>query len=288
MNPQFSIVTPCFNGRALLPRCVGSIRGQKDVTFEHLIHDGGSSDGTVEWLRTQENLAWRSKKDAGMYDAINNGWSRARGEFLSWLNADEQYLPGTLARVARAFRENPQADVVWGDTIIVDPDGNPIAARREIPLRATYVKNGFLYALSCSYFFHRRLWDEKILPFDLSFRVAGDADLMMRLLTVRRRFVKLDAYLGLFGVDGSNLSVKQKQRMDDEGAIIRQRYHAFGSVALRKLVRAVRCVERLLAGCYRNDNPAFDFATDEKPSYRRVTCLRVTARFSYDSALASR
>ena len=51
MNPQFSIVTPCFNSRAVLPRCVGSIRGQKNATFEHMVQDGGSSDGTREVLK---------------------------------------------------------------------------------------------------------------------------------------------------------------------------------------------------------------------------------------------
>ncbi len=286
MNPQFSIVTPCFNGRTFLPRCVGSVRGQKDVTFEHLIQDGGSNDGTVEWLNTQAGLAWQNEKDQGMYDAINKGWSRSRGEIFSWLNADEQYLPGTLARVAEAFRENPTADVVWGDTIFVDRDGGPIAARREIPLRSAYIKNGFLYALSCSCFFHRRLFQEGHLVFDNSFRLAGDADLILRLLAARRRFIQLHKYLGLFGVDGGNLSVTQSTRMNEEGALIRARHRAFGAAPLRYAVLLGRYVERVIAGCYRTEDLVYDFAVDERPAYHQIKAARVPGRFSYETALA--
>ena len=284
-SPRFSIITPCFNSRAVLPRCVGSVRGQGGPAWEHLVQDGASADGTADWLGAQSGLDWRSEKDKGMYDAINRGWARAGGEVLSWLNADEQYLPGTLARVDEVFRAHPQADVVHGDTIIVGPEGDPLAARREIPLRAAYVRNGFLYALSCSVFFHRRLWDEGLLRFDEGFRNAGDADLMLRLMSRGRRFVQVRAYLGLFGVDGNNISITPSSRMEAEGAQLRERYGALRSPALRRLVVAGRHLERLLAGCYADDVLSYDFALDEKPAYRRIENARTGARFTYESAL---
>ena len=86
---KFSIVTPVMNGMPQIRRCVGSVRGQKEAGCEHIIQDGGSSDGTVEWLKTQPHLRVCAEADMGMYDAINRGWSRAAGEVLSWLNADE-------------------------------------------------------------------------------------------------------------------------------------------------------------------------------------------------------
>ena len=147
MPPLFSVVTPCFNAVDVLPRCVGSIRGQKDVTVEHIIQDGFSKDQTAAWAARQPELIVHSEKDRGMYDAINKGWARSPGEILSWLNADEQYLPASLAHIAQVFRDNPDADIVYGNTIMVGPDGQPLAARREIPLRFAYVVNGFLHAL---------------------------------------------------------------------------------------------------------------------------------------------
>jgi glycosyltransferase involved in cell wall biosynthesis len=282
MHPRCSIVTPCFNALGALPRCVGSVRGQVGVACEHLVQDGGSRDGTSEWARQQPDLATISEPDQGMYDAINRGWSRARGDILSWLNADEQYTPGTLARVTEAFDGHTGADVVWGDTLIVGPAGDPIAARREIPLRAAYVKNGFLYALSCSVFFHRRLWDEGLLRFDPAFRLAGDADLVLRLLAAGRRFIKIRGYLGLFGVDGGNLSVVQAERMEAEGRLVRERHRACASALGRRAVLACRHLERIVHGCYRPDTVDYAFALNERPDYRHIRASRIGGRFSYD------
>lgn len=281
MNPRFSIVTPCFNSMPVLRRCVGSVRGQKDIALEHLVQDGGSKDDTAAWARGQAGLDVVSEKDAGMYDAINKGWARARGEIFSWLNCDEQYLPGALARVDRAFREHPDADVVHGDFIVVDPEGRALSARREIPLRARYISNGFLYAFSCATFFHRRLFDAGLPKFDTTFRLAGDADLMLRLLTAGRRFVQVKAYLSLYGVDGGNLSVAQSATGAKETALIRQRHGALPSAVLRRGVLLGRYVERLFAGCYRTDAVSYAFALDETPAYRDFTAVRAASRFTY-------
>src|ERR1700722_4755740 len=178
--PLFSIATPTRNALALLKRCVGSVRGQRSRTYEHLVQDAVSTDGTPERRREQADVGFVSERDGGMYDAINRAWGRSRGSILSWLNSDEQYLPGTLDYVARAFKEHPAADVIWGDVIIVDAHGKPIALRREIPFRSIYVKNSFLYVLSCAAFFRRSLFDRGLLRFDTQYRFSGDMDLRLR------------------------------------------------------------------------------------------------------------
>lgn len=91
---RFSVVTPTRNSLTKLKCCVGSVRGQTGVEVEHLVHDACSTDGTVGWLSGQNDLDSVSENDSGMYDAINRGWSRASGDIVSWLNSDEQYLPG--------------------------------------------------------------------------------------------------------------------------------------------------------------------------------------------------
>jgi len=151
-KPGFSIATPTRNSLEKLKRCVGSVRGQKEVTFEHIIQDATSTDDTPAWLESQSNLMAISEKDAGMYDAINRAWARSNGDFLSWLNSDEQYLPGTLAKVQAYFDTHPDVDVVFGDYIVTDPDGHPIALRREIPFRKIYVANSFLNMQSATIF----------------------------------------------------------------------------------------------------------------------------------------
>jgi len=274
---RFSVATPARNALSHLVRCVGSVRGQQGVSFEHLVQDAASQDGTPRWLADQPDLCWRSEADSGMYDAIARGWARSTGEFLSWLNADEQYLPGTLQRVAAYFDRHPETDVVFGDYVVCGPDGRVIALRREIPFRRLYVANSFLYAASCTLFFRRRLLERGWLTFDPKLRYAADCDLMLNLADRGARIAHLPGYLALFGVDGNNLS--GHARMAVEAELVRQRHGALRSQALRAGVLGMRRLERLVRGGYRRSDLAFDFAEDAQPRYRRVQATGVGGRY---------
>jgi len=281
---RFAIATPVFNGMPALRPCIGSVRGQDaDIKRVHLIQDGGSSDGSREWLRKADGLSVEMKKDAGMYDAINQAWDRGDGDIYSWLNSDEQYLPGTLKRVRDYFTDHPEADIVFGNAIIVDPEGNPLAARREIPLRPWYVKNCFLYALSCTTFFNGRLKKEGRLRLDTQYRVAGDIEMMLRLLNEGAVCHHIPHYLSLFGVDGRNLSLSEG--MAREGHAIQQKFGAYRSSTVRKMVHAARCVERIARGCYLRDHVTYEYALDDLPVYKHFRNVPLDFRFTYSRAL---
>jgi hypothetical protein len=215
-----------------------------------------------------------------MYDAIQRGWQRSRGAIVSWLNSDEQYLPGTLQRVQAAFEAHPEIDFLYGSSIIVGPQGEPLAARREIPLRHVYVRNGTLYAYSCTLFFRRRLLDAGLLRFDSKLRYAADADLMLRILADRRPFLRLPDYLSLFMLDGSNLSCSP--RMLEEMHIVQARHGAAHSALSRKALLLGRSLEKLLAGAFASADLSYSFVIDETPRYREVVARRVPARFRID------
>jgi len=242
---KFSIATPVLNGLPALRACVASVRRQTHRELEHLVQDGGSTDGTVDWLRAQSGLDWRSATDAGMYDAINQAWARSAGDVLSWLNADEQYLPETLATVGAHFEGHPDADAVFGDCILVNPRGAPLAARREIPLRGWYAVNGTLYVQSCTLFVRRRALD-KFGGFDTSFRIAGDKEWILRLYRGGARFDHVSRYLALFSLGGANLSRRPEMRTESDR--IRARYGAYRWPPLRLLPRAARWLEKALRG----------------------------------------
>ena len=281
---HFAIATPVFNGLPALKQCVGSVRGQQPgVAYTHLIQDGGSTDGSRAWLEQTDDLAVEMKKDNGMYDAINQAWDRGHGDVYSWLNSDEQYLPGTLACVRDYFHAHPDVDLVFGNAIIVDPAGNPLAARREIPLRAWLVKNTFLYALSCTTFFRGRLKEQGRLRLDTTYRVAGDTELILRLLDEGAVCHHIPRYLSLFGVDGRNLSLSEG--MARECAVIQRNHGAYRNPWARKLVHAARTAERLVTGCYRSDTITYDYAVDDQPTYRRFADVPVGFRFTYANAI---
>jgi glycosyltransferase involved in cell wall biosynthesis len=277
--PQFSIATPTRNALSLLKRCVGSVRGQKGISYEHLIQDAVSTDGTREWLREQAGAGFVSERDGGMYDAINRAWARSRGRILSWLNSDEQYLPGTLDYVAKAFEDDPSADVIWGNVIIVDAQGKPIALRREIPFRSTYVKNNFLYVLSCAAFFRRSLFDQGQLLFEAQYRFSGDMDMMLRLARSGAVIRHVPKYLSLFGNDGGNLS-NDSTGVYRELELVRKAHGAVKSHRLRSFILLGRRLERLAIGAYRKEPITYLYATDERPKYIEVTATDVGGRYT--------
>lgn len=250
-----SVITPSFNNLPYLRRCCISVADQEGVTAEHIIMDGGSRDGTVEWLEGTAGRAavpghpapiWESEPDDGMYDAINKGWSRASGDVLCWLNCDEQYLPGALARVAQAFAAHPDADIVFGDVLLIRPDGSLIAYRKSMPLRWPYVLAAHLYVPSCAMFFRRRFFDAG-LRFDVRWRAAGDAELVVRLLRRGARAFHLREYLACFTQTGHNLGATERAAQEGRQLLaIAPRWVRLG----RPLLCAARWVEKILHGCY--------------------------------------
>jgi glycosyltransferase involved in cell wall biosynthesis len=276
---DFSIATPTRNALEQLKRCVGSVRGQKGVSHEHLVQDAMSSDGTSQWLLAQSDIAAVSETDSGMYDAINRSWNRSSGKILSWLNSDEQYLPGTLERVAKQFESNPSVDVIWGNVIVVDGEGAPVALRREIPFRRIYVVNNFLYVLSCAAFFRRSLFDKGLLKFDTKYRFSGDMDLMLRLARSGAVIRHFPRYLSIFGNDGGNLS-NNSRGVANELRSVRESHGAFRNPKIRKLVMLGRHLERLAIGAYLPRSIKYRYAVDAKPSYIEVSAEKIGGRFT--------
>jgi glycosyltransferase involved in cell wall biosynthesis len=274
----FSVATPTRNAFSKLRRCVGSVRGQRDITLEHLVNDACSTDGTVQWLSEQTDLAAISEPDQGMYDAINRAWARSHGQILSWLNSDEQYLPGTLAKVQRYFEAHPNVDVVFGNYIVTDDEGRPVALRREIPLRRIYILNTFLNAQSCTLFFRRQLLADGLLSFDAKYRYAADKDLVLRLVSAGKTVHHIPQYLAIFGIDGSNLSTHAQVLIEAEE--INRAYGAFRHEGVRQIVRAARHVERLFRGGYRRARICYRYAVDERPRYVEFGAADLGGRYS--------
>jgi glycosyltransferase involved in cell wall biosynthesis len=281
-GPEFSIATPTRNALDNLKRCVGSVRGQTGVKVQHIVHDACSTDGTAEWLGTQSrmhpNLQSTSEPDRGMYDAINKAWSKSSGRYLSWLNSDEQLLPGTLDRVKAFFEAHPTVSVVFGDYLVVDSAGRAIAARREIPFRRFYVANTFLYAQSCTLFYRRELLDRGLLKLDDQFRYAADKDLALRLSGAGVEFHHIPEILALFGVDGSNLSTHDGMRLEAEA--VRLKHGGFKWKPLRMAASGGRRIERMVRGSYRARNLVYSFALDEIPRYVNYRVNGIGGRYS--------
>lgn len=204
---RFSVITPSFNPSPWLPLCIASIADQ-GVEVEHIVQDAGSTDGTLDWLTRDPRVSSFVERDRGMYDAVNRGLRRARGEILSYLNCDEQYLPGCLQAVGAFFESHPEIDVLFGDCVVVNSDLEYLFHRKvQVPSKYhTWVSH--LPVLTCATFFRRRVLDEHQLFFDPELRDVGDAEWMLRLLKKGLRMAALREFTSAFTMTGENMGAK--------------------------------------------------------------------------------
>lgn len=130
-----SIVTPSYNQAKYIEQTIRSVLSQDYPQIEYIVIDGASNDGSVDIIKKytveSQKLAsafhkidyWVSEKDSGQAEAINKGFSRASGDIVAWLNSDDYYLPGTVTAAVKAFEENPNAVLVYGNMLAVDENG---------------------------------------------------------------------------------------------------------------------------------------------------------------------
>ncbi|MGB8353866.1 MAG: glycosyltransferase [Chthoniobacteraceae bacterium] len=273
---KFSVITASHNQPAWLKRCVRSVADQAPgVGVEHIIQEKGPAPDTVEWLHANSNAKIFVEDDTGMYDALNRGLRRVSGDIFAILNCDEQYLPGALARVEQAFRENPDADIVAGDYLITNAAGELLSFRRATPLRASMILTDHLYDFTCALFFRRRLIERGIF-FDPAYRAAGDADWVSRLLLSGARVAYVHEYLATFAITGGNLS----QRADQAEEIARLRkITPRWAVAAAPLLRKIRHMEKLFLGGYRSAPIAYEIYVGEDELQRtRFVCEKPSFR----------
>src|SRR4030042_1244401 len=130
---KISLVTPSFNQCRFLERSMRSVLGQEAGDLEYIVIDGGSTDGSAETIKahTAQLAYWRSRPDRGYADALNEGFGRATGEIMGWLNSDDMLTPWALRVVESVFQALPEGE--WVTTLyplVMNEEGGVIAARQ--------------------------------------------------------------------------------------------------------------------------------------------------------------
>jgi glycosyltransferase involved in cell wall biosynthesis len=261
---RFSVVTPSFRQSQWLKLCVASIADQ-GVEVEHIVQDACSDDGTLDWLLTDPRVKAYSEKDTGMYDAVNRGLRRASGEILSYLNCDEQYLPGALQAVGAYFEQHPQVEILFGDCLVVGSRGEFICYRKVQKPSRYHVMVSHLPTFTASTFFRRSLLEKHGLFFDSKWRDLGDADWVLRLLDKGIRVGILEEFLSVFTDTGANMNLGPNARREMKA--MREAAPTWARRLAPALVLRHR-VNRLLRGAYRQKPFSYSIYTLEQNEKR--------------------
>lgn len=197
-QPLVSIVTPSLNRASLLEKVVRNIQEQTYARIEHIVVDGASSDGTVEFLRGVESeyLRWVSEPDTGMYNAVNKGFAMARGEILAYLNTDDLYFPYSVECAVEAFDRHPDLGFVYGDMVNFTASAGCGHLIFYPPIRRGYIRRGGLIGQPTV--FWRRQVADLVGEFDESLALAADHEYWRRMSTSfsGRRLDEVLAYEG--------------------------------------------------------------------------------------------
>jgi glycosyltransferase involved in cell wall biosynthesis len=262
---EFSIVTPTFKQPEWLRLCAVSVLDQEGVSVEHIIQDGGDGQG-LGWLDHEPRTRVFVEKDGGMYDALAKGIAKATGSICAHLNSDEQYLPGTLKLVKQFFDAHPDVEVLFGDAILIDADGEPLSYRRIIAPLRSHTSACHLCTLTCSTFFRRSLVDRG-LSYTADWRQSGDAALVLRWLDAGVKMATIPRPLGVFTFTGVNMFTSSEAR--EEGARIRSQA-SLGPLDFPPLLKAQHRLRKLIGGAYQARNVEIKIFTRKSPEARRT------------------
>jgi glycosyltransferase involved in cell wall biosynthesis len=253
---MFSIITPSYRQLDWLECCIASIADQQGVEVEHFVQDAGT-EGFAEFAekmrqrwpdRSGYQRIMVSEKDGGMYDAVNRGLCKARGDICAYLNCDEQYLPGSLARVQDFFCHHPRVEVLFGAVLVANGDGQAICHRSvSVPRPWHVMVSGNLTIFTAATFFRREVVLQGHL-FPEGWKDVGDAVWALELGKKKVRCQATDAVFSIFTDTGENMNLKpnalaEKKRLRQQAPKAAQR--------MAPLLILAHRMQRWLAGAYR-------------------------------------
>ena len=184
--PKITVITPSLNQGEFIGQTIESVLNQGYPNLEYIVMDGGSTDGTLDVLRSYGDwITWVSEKDRGQSHAINKGLQMATGDVIAYLNSDDLYESGALWKVGEFFASHPEAAWLTGRCRTIDQEG------REMRKAITAYKNFWLRLKSYKVLlvldyisqpasFWRKQVIEKVGNFNESLRYAMDYEYSLR------------------------------------------------------------------------------------------------------------
>lgn len=226
MLPKLSVVIPSYNQGHFIERTIKSIVDQGYPNLELILMDGGSTDETMSIVERYRNhfAHIQSAKDGGQSAAIADGFARATGDYISWLNSDDTYSPGALLSVGRSLAARPNVEFIYGNMNLIDADDNVIAHKRSVDFVLGVMKYAFLTVPQMSAFWRRSLY-QRVGGVDPSLRFCMDYDLFVR-MAQQSAPVRIGVDIGNFRLHGESKTRTLESVRQAEDRMIHSRYCA--------------------------------------------------------------
>jgi glycosyltransferase involved in cell wall biosynthesis len=213
-GPRISVITPCLNGVRYIADAIDSVLGQCHEHTEHIVIDGGSTDGTLDVLKQYQHLKVVSGPDRGIYDALNKGLALARGDIIGVLNSDDCYAEDALSGADHALRDESIMALVGGAVFFRDSErGEQDVVGRFVPAGADLLVLSTVLSPAFNSWFFRKSVFAKIGGFDTSYRIAGDREFMLRLALSGLPFGTVDWLICRYRVHPDSLTFGQSDRV---------------------------------------------------------------------------
>lgn len=185
---KLSIITACYNSRATIADTIQSIKEQTYTNIESVFIDGGSNDGTAEYIQEHkpEGAVLISEPDSGLYDAMNKGLKMATGDVIGLLNSDDFYPEKSVLETIVPFFSDPKTDACYGDLRYVHKMNTDKIIRlwKSESFKPGLFKTGWVPPHPT--FYARRSVYQKYGYFDLDYKIAADYEFLLRMFEVNR------------------------------------------------------------------------------------------------------
>lgn len=256
---KFSIITITYNAEAFLPRTVESVLSQHYRDIEHIIIDGASTDSTISVAQDYMQRSYAaqnghevrivSEPDNGLYDAMNKGLRQASGDYICFLNAGDFFpnanvLDTIVSRSLTGKIRQQLPAVIYGDTDIVDNDGNFLRHRRLAPPRNLTWRSFRKGMLVCHQAFYARLDIARTVPYDTRYRYSADVDWCIRMMKEAERMgaglAYVDSVVANYTQEGQTTK-HHRDSLKERYRVMQCHYGAF-TTALMHAWFAVRAV----------------------------------------------
>lgn len=211
---KITIVTPSFNQGKFIKRTIESVLAQNVENLEYIIMDGGSTDETIDILKSYgDRIIWRSEKDKGQTDAVNKGIRMAQGEIIGWLNSDDIYYPDAIGKVIRVFEDNLGVNVVYGNANHIGEDDSFIEEYYTEDFDYERLKD-ICFICQPSLFFRKNIVD-KYGYLDDTLQYCMDYDYWLR-LGKGERFYRLNELLAGSRLYNDNKTLGARRKVHEE------------------------------------------------------------------------